>query len=89
MFWGFLSSRSWQRTTHTVRHPKHMTYKEKMGELGLFNLMRRRLRCNIVTCHNYLKGSYKGDGTEVVLVVQDCNKGQCQQTAAWEVHSGQ
>lgn len=40
-----------------VRGPQHVTYKEKMGELGLFSLIRKRLRCNIVTSCNYLKGS--------------------------------
>ena len=68
---GFLSSRSQQRTTNTVRGPKNVTYKEKMGELSLLTLMRRRLRCSIVSSLNYLKGSYKGDGTELFLVVQD------------------
>lgn len=50
-----------------VSGPKHMTYKEKRGKLGLFSLM-RRLRCNTVASHNYLKGSYKGDGILCLVV---------------------
>lgn len=50
-----------------VSGPKHMTHKEKRGELSLFSLM-RRLRCNIVASHNYLRGSCKCDGILLLVV---------------------
>lgn len=47
--------------------PKHMTYKERRGELGLFSLMRRP-RCNIVASHKYLRGSCKDDASLLLVV---------------------
>lgn len=50
------------------RDTKHITYREKLRELGLFNLMKRKFRCNLAASCNYPKSSYKADGPELLVV---------------------
>lgn len=49
-----------------MRGTEHITYKEKLRELALFSLMKRKVKYNLAASCNYLKGSYKGDGTELL-----------------------
>jgi len=52
-----------------MRGLEHLSYGERLRELGLFSPKNRRLRGNLTNAHKYLKVGCQEDGTRVFPVV--------------------
>ena len=73
-FWGSQQKKNikqleWvqRRATRMIRGLEHLTYGDKLRELGLFSLEKRRLQEHLIEAFQHLKGSYRKAGEALFI----------------------